>query len=563
MSFDFLSNPDLFTYSTLSWLTGAFACLFFLLVVIYSVRFMKGTRGLFRYYLYTFLTLLLTLGVIFANNLMLLLVFWGFLGLLLYLLIGFSKNEGAPSAARKTLIIIGGTDVLLLFGIIILWLLTAGPDSGLAGLFSLKISALTVPLAGRAAVVAYLCIAAAAFAKAGVLPFHTWIPDVAESAPVPVTAYLPATLDKLVGIFFLARVSIDIFVMTPAMNQILMGIGCATIITTVMMALVQDDFKRMLGYNAVSQVGYMVLGIGTGNPIGIAGAMFHMFNHTLYDANLFFAAGAVEEKTGSTNLNHLGGLVKAMPLVFVAFLVGTFAISGVPPFNGFASKWMVYQGVLAAGGGWLRLVWLFLAMIGSALTLACFMKMTHAVFLGQPSSMVERAVAKRPGKAGFAFGFPLALLSGLCLVIGVAAWKLPYTSIFRSLTHGEVDISGIWGSGMATLMMITAAVVGFLIYLAGTLKKSRTSEIFVGGEDAEKLGMRVSGARFFDTIRDIGFLRGFYSAAEKKFFDIYIVTFRFLGGLGGMISELHNGLLSRYVVWCLAGLVVLYIALIG
>ena len=563
MSFAFLTDPNLFSYTSLSWMTGAFACLFFLLVVIYSVRFMRGTRGLGRYYLYTFLTLVLTLGVIFANNLMLLLVFWGFLGLLLYLLVGFGRNEGAPSAARKALIIIGGTDVLLLFGIVILWALTAGTQSGLAGLFSMKISSLTVPLAGRAAVIAYLCIAAAAFAKAGVLPFHTWVPDVAETAPVPVTAYLPATLDKLVGIYFLARVSTELFVLTPAMNQILMGIGCATIITTVMIALVQDDFKRMLGYNAVSQVGYMVLGIGTANPIGMAGAIFHMFNHTLYDANLFFAAGAVEEKTESTNLNHLGGLVKAMPLVFIAFLFGTFAISGVPPFNGFASKWMVYQGVLAADGGWLRLVWLVLAMIGSALTLACFMKMTHSVFLGQPSSMVETAVQKRPGKTGFAFGFPMVLLSVLCLGIGIAAWKLPYTEMFRTLAHGPVDVSGIWGSGMAALMMVTAAIVGFLIYLSGTIRKTRTTEIFVGGEDAEKLGMRVSGARFFDTVRDTGCLKAFYSAAEKKLFDIYNITFRFLGGLGGILSELHNGLLSRYVVWCLAGIVVLYIALIG
>jgi NADH:ubiquinone oxidoreductase subunit 5 (subunit L)/multisubunit Na+/H+ antiporter MnhA subunit len=563
MSFAFLANPDLFSYTPLSWLTGAFAGLFFLLVVIYSTRFMRGTRGLFRYYLYTFLTLVFTLGVIFANNLMLLLVFWGFLGLLLYLLVGFGRNDGAPSTARKALIIIGGTDLLLLFGIVILWAMTSGTQSGLAGLFSLKISSLTVPIAGRATVVAYLCFASAAFAKAGVLPFHTWVPDVAETAPTPVTAYLPAALDKLVGVYFLARVSSELFVLSPAMNQVLMAVGSITIVGAVMMALIQHDLKRLLGYHAVSQVGYMVLGIGTGNPVGIAGGLFHMFNHTIYKSGLFFAAGAVEEKTESVNLNHLGGLARSMPLVFTAFLFGSFAISGVPPFNGFASKWMVYQGVLAAGGGWLRIVWLIFAMMGSVLTLACFMKMTHAVFLGQPSTMVETAVQKRPGKAGFAFGFPLVLLSLLCLGIGVAAWALPYTGIFRPLAHGVVDVQGIWGSGMAALMMVTAAVAGFLIYLSGTLRKARTSEIFVGGEDAEKLGMRVSGARFFDTMRNLPYLKAVYDAAEKKLTDIYNVGFRFLGGLGGVFSELHNGLLSRYVVWCLAGMVVLYIALIG
>jgi NADH:ubiquinone oxidoreductase subunit 5 (subunit L)/multisubunit Na+/H+ antiporter MnhA subunit len=564
MSFDFLNNPNLFSYNPMSWLVGGFACLFFVLVVIYSLRFMKGRKGLFKYYLYTFLTLVFSLGVIFANNLMLLLVFWGFLGLLLYLLIGYSKSEGAPAAARKALVIIGGTDVLLLLGIVLVWLLTAGPDSGLAGLFGLKISALTIPLAGRAAVVAYLCLAAAAFAKAGAMPFHTWVPDVAEDAPIPVTAYIPATLDKLVGIFFLARISTELFILTPSMNQILMGLGSLTIIATVMMALVQHDFKRMLGYNAVSQVGYMILGIGTANPIGIAGAIFHMFNHTLYDANLFFAAGVVEKKTGTTNLNHLGGLVKAMPLVFVAFLVGAFAISGVPPFNGFASKWMIYQGIIASSGGWLKIVWLFAAMVGSALTLACFMKLTHAVFLGQPSRFVQKAVAKHPGKTGFSMGFPLVLLSTLCIGIGVAAWKLPLSDWFRPMIEGGIDLNGIWGSGMATVMMISAFVIGLLVYLAGTLRKARTSDIFIGGEDPTKHPeMRVSGVDFFATIRNLGFLKGIYRAAEKKFFDIYVVGFKFIGGLGGMISELHNGLLSRYIVWCLAGIVVLYIALIG
>ena len=176
--------------------------------------------------------------------------------------------------------------------------------------------------------------------------------------------------------------------MSAAMNTFLMAIGSLTIVCAVMMALVQHDLKRLLGYHAVSQVGYMVLGIGTGNPIGIAGGIFHMLNHAIYKSCLFLSAGAVEKKTGTTDLDKLGGLSKTMPVVYVAFLIASLAISGVPPLNGFASKWMIYQGIIETGrqGSHLWILWLMAAMFGSALTLASFMKLVHAVFLGQPSS---------------------------------------------------------------------------------------------------------------------------------------------------------------------------------
>src|SRR4030042_5389712 len=116
-----------------------------------------------------------------------------------------------------------------------------------------------------------------------------------------------------------------------------------------MMSLIQHDLKRLLGYHAVSQVGYMVLGIGTGNPIGIAGGLFHMLNHAIYKSCLFLSGGSVEKKAGTTELDKLGGFAKIMPITFVTFVIASLAISGVPPFNGFASKWMIYQGIIEIG----------------------------------------------------------------------------------------------------------------------------------------------------------------------------------------------------------------------
>ncbi|MFO8182853.1 MAG: proton-conducting transporter membrane subunit [Candidatus Aegiribacteria sp.] len=559
---DALKNPDGYFASTpLSLLCAVFAAMFFVFTIIYSIRHMKGRSGLWRYYIYLLATFLATLGILFTTTFLLLLVLWGFLGLMLYLLIGFGNREGTPESARKSLAIIGGTDVLMLLGIVLVWSIEYG-GTGLAGFMRLPFGGMSIELNTTGSVIAYLCLASAAFAKAGAMPFHTWLPDTARDAPVPVTAYLPASLDKLLGIYFLARVTLNVFVMTPAMNTVLMALGSVTIMAAVMMALVQHDLKRLLGYHAVSQVGYMVLGIGTGNPVGIAGALFHMFNNTIYKSSLFLAGGEVERRTGTADLSKLGGLVKAVPMVFVAFLIASLSISGVPPFNGFASKWMLYQGVIGAGTGNLWVIWLIAAMLGSALTLASFMKLIHTVFLGQPSELSQKVIEKKE-RTGFTTMLPLAVLSLLCIGLGVMAWKIPFSDYFRPEVSGEVYMPGVWESGLATLVLVAGLVIGYLIYLSGTLKKARVVEPFVGGETLEdNPDMRVSGVDFYRTIREMGILRGIYRMAEKKFFDLYEVLKKTAAGFGIIFSFMHNGILSRYFLWFIIGLVVLCIVLI-
>ncbi|MFH1246032.1 MAG: complex I subunit 5 family protein, partial [Candidatus Omnitrophota bacterium] len=299
-----MTEQVLFRFDNLSNFAGIFIGFFFLLSIIYSIGFMRQRKGLVRYYVYMALTLAASLGAVFANNLLLLIVFWGCLGLLLYLLIGFGEKENTPATAKKTFIIIGGSDALMLLGLAIIWQISG----------TLQMDAIHINLHSQAAVWAYLCFAAGAFAKAGAMPMHTWVPDTAEDAPASVTAYLPASLDKLLGIYFLSRISLDLFQMDAAMNTFLQAVGSFTIIAAVMMALVQHDFKRLLGYHAVSQVGYMVVGIGTANPIGIAGALFHMLNNAVYKSCLFMSAGAVEKRAGTTDLEKLGGYAKIMPV---------------------------------------------------------------------------------------------------------------------------------------------------------------------------------------------------------------------------------------------------------
>ncbi|MBD3370706.1 hypothetical protein GF402_10115 [Candidatus Fermentibacteria bacterium] len=553
---ELLGNPDLFRFDELSKFVGLFTGLFFLLVVIYSIGYMRGRRKLGKYYLYTLLTLIASLGAIFANNMILFLSFWGFLGLLLYQLITFGRTERTGSTAKKAFVIIGGTDALMLLGIVILWRLSGESQTG--ALFSLRMDALSVDLGSRASVVAYVCLAAGALAKAGAMPFHTWVPDTAEDAPIPVTAYLPASLDKLLGIYFLARISLGLFEMTGAMNTVLMAVGSFTIVAAVMMALIQHDMKRLLGYHAVSQVGYMVLGIGTGNPIGIAGGIFHMLNHAIYKSCLFLSGGAVAKRAGTSDLSKLGGYARVMPVTFITFLVASLSISGVPPFNGFASKWLVYQGVIETGrsGGYIWILWLVAAMFGSILTLASFMKLIHAIFLGQSSERTAKSEGR--GETGASMWIPTVILSILCVVFGVFAISIPLKHFVYPSVPGEVAPVGIWSSGVVTLLLIAGVILGFVIYLLGALLKSRTTGSFIGGETLEEHeDMRVSGVEFYDTVRDNGLLRGIYRAAERKLFDIYDLGAGFAGGLGRMLGLLHDGVLSRYVSWFLLGTLVL------
>jgi NADH:ubiquinone oxidoreductase subunit 5 (subunit L)/multisubunit Na+/H+ antiporter MnhA subunit len=543
-------NAQYFRLDNLSMFVGIFIVFFSLMVVIYSVGFMRGKKGLIRYYSYILLTLLASLGVVFSRNLVGLMVCWGFLGLLLYLLIGFGEKDRTPATAKKTLIIVGGTDAFMLLGLAFIWSLKGSFD----------MSTLSIPLDNKVALWAYLCLAAGAFAKAGAMPFHTWVPDMAEDAPTPVTAFLPASLDKLLGIYFFARISLDVFQLNPSMNTVLMALGSFTIMAAVMMALVQHDLKRLLGYHAVSQVGYMILGIATANPVGIAGGLFHMLNHAIYKSCLFFSAGNVEKKMGTTDLEKFGGLGSVMPVTFVSFLIASFAISGVPPFNGFASKWMIYQGIIETGkaGGHLWLVWLMAAMLGSALTLASFMKLVHAVFLGQPSS--ERNIKSDVRQeVGPTMLIPPLVLAVFCVVYGVFAYQLPLTKFILPSLKETVALSGMWDAGLATVLILVGIAVGLLIYFLGTAAKTRQTGMFVGGELLEDVpDMRVSGTEFYRTVEDIGILKFIYKLAQEKVFDIYEVGTKGVMRLHKILSDLHNGVLPTYLAWCLLGMMVLF-----
>ena len=548
--------PDLLNLFRLDYL-NSFVILsifiFSVLVIIYSLRFMQGKSRLFEYYLWIILTSLASIGAVLANNLILLLVFWGFLGLTLYLLINMG-DKNSDKVAKKTFIIVGGSDCLMLLGIAIIYLLT--------GTFQMDKIHLAVGDSGLT-VLAFLCLVIASFAKAGAMPFHTWVPDCAESAPLPVVAFLPAALDKLLGIYLLARVCLNLFIMNQAMNIFLMLIGAFTILAAVMMALVQHNLKRLLGYHAVSQVGYMVLGIGTGIPIGIAGGIFHMLNNTIYKSCLFLAGGNVESKAQTAELDKLGGLARTMPLTYISCLIASLAISGVPPFNGFVSKWMVYQGLISSfrdAGRGLQIsgiISLAAAMIGSALTLASFMKLIHATFLGQ----VHNAAGMRHNEVSWQMWFPCLVLAGICVLFGVFAYQIPLRYFISPILANQIFI-GFWSPGLATILIIAGLISGLIVFKLSKLNLSfRQDSPFVGGETSVLEESRVSGTEFYNTVKEMNVLSKIYKLAEDKFFDIYDLGQRGTFGVANLLRYLHNGVLPTYLVWCLLGMIVMFFVL--
>jgi len=518
-----------------------FAGIFGILIALFSVNFMKGRAALNQFYSYFLLTLGLTNGAVLSDNLIVMLFFWEALLLVLFgmIIIG---NKHAWKTASKAFIIVGISDVCLLIGIAL--------TGFAAGTFN--ISNISLPVTSAINQVAFVMLMLGAISKAGSMPFHSWIPDAAKDAPLPFMALVPAALEKLLGIYFLARICLDIFKLTPEswLCQLMMIIGCITIIIPVMMALVQKDYKKLLSYHAISQVGYMILGVGTGMPLGIAGGIFHMINHATYKSCLFLTGGSVEKQAGSTSLEALGGLAAKMPITFACFIVAAFSISGVPPFNGFFSKEMIYQASLDRG-----LFFYICAAGGSFLTAASFLKLGHAAYLG-PVRAENKSVKESP----LSMTAPMIVLAGICVFFGLFN-KIPVGIIGHAVAP-RFNLAHI--EEHANIMLIAITIVVIIAALA---------HHYIGYR------MNGSGLKAVEHIHNAPVLSNLYDRAEKRYFDPYCIWDKLINGVSyvllgidrlidfvfdGLCSGLsnafsylirwaHNGLYAVYIAWAVAG----------
>jgi formate hydrogenlyase subunit 3/multisubunit Na+/H+ antiporter MnhD subunit len=382
-------------------------------------------------------------------------------------------------------------------------------------------------------------------------------------------------LDKLLGIYLLVRVVMSLFVMTDGMNTLLMFLGAVTILGAALMALVQNNLKRLLAYCAVGQVGYILLGIGTGTALGFAAALFHMLNHAIYKSCLFLSAGVVEEKTGTVDLDRLGGLATRLPITFATCLVASLAVSGIPPFNGFASKWMVYQAVIQSGqegSSLLWIVWLAAAMMGSALTLALFVKVLHSVFLCKPSPHIR---ASHIHKAAWPSILPMALLATACVIFGVFANAIPLRFLILPAVGQPVTFPGTWWAGQASGLLLIAFLLGWIVY-AFALRNGKLRKVptYIGGERLDEARIpgvpmgaerhvEVTGVDFYQTLEQLPALKPLYEMAQTKIFDLYETGGKAIAWLINLLRGAHTGQLPLYLTWFVLGLLAILYVMMG
>ncbi len=547
-------DTSLLKLDALARLIVLFICILGLLIYIYALRNTSPDyEG--KSLLLILLSIGLATGVVISGQMISFVIFWGISGLMLYFYALLTGTPEGGAAAKKTFLMVGGSDVLLIIGLAIIWFdhqesfQLYGPALKVGDFWSL---------------LAFFCLLLAALTKAGGFPMHTWVPVFAGSSPIEGVAILPASLDKLLGIYLLARMLNGIFAVPFVLNLIVMVIGALTIITAVMMALIQHNGRRLLGYHAVSQVGYMILGIGTGNPVGITGGLFHLINHTLYKSNLFLSFGSVEKRTGTAELDKMGGLAVNMPWTFISSLVGALAISGLPPFNGFVSKWLIYQSLVMGAQEkpvWLQMVYilcLIIAVFGSGLTLASFMKFLYTIYFGKNRPSSGQVTEISPNN-----WLVTIILSALCLLLGVFAFPFMIKGLLGPILGGNMEISGLAPGFYQPFRMLYLLIIGLAVAALGyfAFRKIRFDQNYVGGQE-DTGHFTANGAYFYDDIRFMSPLKTIYDLALKKTFDIYDWTGKIVHSIGILIQKSHTGVLTTYATWVIVGFILVMMMLL-
>jgi multicomponent Na+:H+ antiporter subunit D len=236
------------------------------------------------------------------------------------------------------------------------------------------------------------------------------VPDAYSSAPAPVSGIFAGAVAKVAGIYALIRLLYNVFGFDPQVMGVLAWFSVASIVIGVTLALYQWNFKRLLAYHSISQIGYIMLGLSLGTPLGIAGGLLHLINHSVFKPLLFLNAGSIEDSTGATSLKEMGGLSQRMPVTAATSLIASLSISGIPPFNGFWSKLMIILACIQSG----KFGFALIAIVGSILTLASFMKVQRYAFRGHLNQALQTV-----RDATLLMRVSMILLASLCVGMGI------------------------------------------------------------------------------------------------------------------------------------------------
>lgn len=529
----------------------------FLFSGIYSLKYMERDHHLGHYYTLYLMLSGSVLGLVLTGDIFNMFVMIEIMTFACVALAAFrSQQKGALEASFKYLVIGSMGSSFTLFGITLLY--AQCHTLNMAQLSSI-LSTTHTPTTTLA-----LGMLVAGFGvKAYLVPFHTPAADSYTVAPASVSMMFSGMVNKA-GVYGMIRLLYIIFrsMDSTAVQTLLTVIGAVTMFVGVTMALSQHDFKRLLAFHSISQIGYVITAAGLGTALGLTGGLFHAMNHTLFKGLLFLCAGAVFYATGSTNLDELGGLSKRMPKTTICFLVGAFSIAGLPPFNGFASKWMIYQATyekaVTTGHIGYALVTV-VALVVSVMTLASFIKVTQAVFFGQTPLTCRKAK-----EVPFAMRLPMWIMSVLCLLTGVCyeqVNKYLLTPAVKAAFGVTNYIDKMMGQGYAAAAGVSDILVEpaklslwnpvlwlilFVIVLAAT------GIVIVTGKSSRGRVLETSSQEVVD-----GKYATFFGGEKSTFSqvggsDLFWGFRKDWKGYFKVIEGLHSGVVNDYAMWVVA-----------
>ncbi|MDR3653596.1 MAG: NADH-quinone oxidoreductase subunit L [Paludibacter sp.] len=405
-----------------------------LLIHIYSIGYMKEDEGVNRFFAYMNLFVFFMLTLVLSSNYLMLFIGWEGVGLSSYLLIGFwFKDHVNNDAAKKAFIMNRIGDLGFLLGIFLLY-----STFKTLSISEIAAKASLMPSGDLTLTAITLCLFIGAMGKSAQIPLFTWLPD-AMAGPTPVSALIHAATMVTAGIYLIARSSV-LFVLSPVTMNIILVIGAATAIVGGIIAIYQNDIKKVLAYSTVSQLGFMFMALGLGS---FSGAMFHLTTHAFFKALLFLSAGSVIHALGNEqDIRKMGGLRKKIPFTFALFIIGTIAISGIPPFAGFFSKELILSAAYEHGTG--------MGILATAISLLTTLYMFRLLFVVfyKPESKEIKAnhhIHESPK----VMLYPMAILAILSVVAGFV--QMP--KLFSETQGFDTFLSPVFAkaSGLATV----------------------------------------------------------------------------------------------------------------
>jgi NADH-quinone oxidoreductase subunit L len=519
-----------------------------LLVNIYSKGYMHGDERFSVFFAYIALFTFSMLGLVLSPNLLETYIFWELVGVCSFLLVGFwfFKPE-AKAAAKKAFIVTRIGDVGLFLGILIIFweagtleyneifnAINTGQFNNDAGLITL----------------AAILIFVGAVGKSGQFPLHTWLPDAMEG-PTPISALIHAATMVAAGVYLVAR-TFPLFLASPMALDVVAYTGGFTAIFAATIGLAQNDIKRILAYSTVSQLGYMMLALGS---VGYVAGMFHLMTHAFFKALLFLGAGSVIHAVHTQNIQEMGGIGKKMKITMWTFLIGTLALSGIPPFAGFWSKDAILGVAWMNGNKGLFVI----ALIAAFFTALYMARLFFLTFTGEKRSDFEAH------ESPISMTIPMIILAGLAIVSGFV--ETPWNSAFGDWLGGgamHTAHAPMWILVASVVVAFGGLIVGWMIYYKRMIPADVVAKPLPWLHQLLANKYYVDEFYHFFIVRP---LRGFGYMMDM--IDRYVVDglvrwasdiFVSIGRLG---SRLQNGQLQSYGIVTILGLVLLMIVLAG